>query len=187
VENITRFVAGIVDANYPDLTHHHRGVGDLAVRLARRIGSSFQELRLLSMGAQLHDIGKLSIDTAILDKPAPLSRRERAAIEKHPGLGHRLIQPLGLDKAVEDSVLHHHENLDGSGYPAGLKGSAIPFFARILRICDCYDALTRNRAYHRGRSAGEALTRLQSDAHLYDPELLASFCDMIQAPTPDTP
>jgi len=179
VERITDFVSGIVDSRFPDLTDHHGGVAELAVNLAKQIGCSFEKASKLSIAARAHDIGKLSISEHILNKVSRLTHAEISHIRQHAELGYNLLTPLRLGTTIENAVLHHHENFDGSGYPGELKGESIPLFARILRICDSFDALTANRPYHQGATHSDALTKLNDAARWYDPELLKSFCGMM--------
>ncbi len=174
-EQISRFVAGIIESRDPDLGEHHHRLGESAVRFARHAGCSSEETAVLVMGARVHDIGKLAISDHILHKPARLTATELALVRQHAEMGHRLLSPLGLDARIPDAVYHHHENYDGSGYPEGLAGEAIPLAARILRILDSYDAMTETRSYRQGMPRAEALRRLQASAQHYDPRLLEIF------------
>jgi len=178
LERISGFVAGIVEGRYPDLGGHHERLGQMAASFAQQIGCSSEEAGLLSMGASIHDLGKLSISEHILNKPARLTASEFSMVKQHAEIGCQLVAPLGLDARVSGILRHHHENYDGSGYPAGLSGEAIPLLARIVRIWDSFDALITDRPYHRGISGREALRVMQKDAHFYDPALLEAFCKM---------
>lgn len=181
LERISKFVARIVEGRYPDLDEHHRRLGESALAFAKYLGCSAEETELLSVGARIHDIGKLSISEHILNKSARLTTAEFSLVKQHPEIGFQLLSPLGLDPRISEIVQFHHENFDGSGYPQGLTGGAIPLLARMTRIWDSFDALTMDRPYHKGVSREEALRLLQRDAQLYDPELLKEFCTMVSS------
>lgn len=179
LERISKFVAGIVEGRDPDLGGHHQRLGKSAALFAKYIGCSPEDAELLSIGARIHDIGKLSISEHILNKPARLSAAEFSLVKQHTEIGYQLLGPLGLDPRISEIVYCHHENYDGSGYPQGLSGEAIPLLARMVRIWDSFDALTMNRPYHQGVSSEEALQVLQRGSHFYDPLLLKPFCKMM--------
>jgi len=180
MERISKFVAGIVEARDPDLGEHHQRLGEGAVWFAQHIGRSAEELEMLSIGARIHDIGKLSISERVLNKPGRLTASEFSLVKQHAEIGTQLLAPLGLDTRINEIVYHHHENYDGSGYPGGLAGTAIPPLARIVRIWDSFDALTTDRPYHKGVACEEALRLLVYESHCYDPTWLESFCKMMR-------
>lgn len=179
LERISKFIAGIIEGCDPDLGGHHRRLGQSAVLFAQHISCSPEDTERLSIGARIHDIGKLTISEHILNKPARLTATEFSVIKQHPEIGKQILGPLGLDPRISEIVHYHHENYDGSGYPEGLSGEAIPLLARMVRIWDSFDALTMDRPYHQGVPGDEALRALQRDLHFYDPALLKSFCEMI--------
>ena len=187
LQRISRFVAGIVEGRDPDLGEHHQRLGDGAALFAKHIGCSEAEATLLSVGARIHDIGKLSISEHILNKPGRLTAAEFALVKQHSEIGTQLLAPLGLDPRISEIVYHHHENYDGSGYPRGFAGEAIPPLARIVRIWDSFDALVANRPYHQGVPIDEALRLLQRESHFYDPILFKSFCEMMSNQPPASP
>ena len=113
-------------------------------------------MELVRLAGSLHDLGKLAIPEEILRKPAPLTDAERLVIERHPQIGFRMLESLGVDP-VATWVLHHHERLDGRGYPDGLSGASIPLGARIILVADAYDAMTSDRSYQPHLTIGEAL------------------------------
>lgn len=181
MEKITKFVAGLVEGRDPDLAVHHQRLGENGESFARHLQCAAEEVNLLSIGARIHDLGKLSISDHILNKPSRLTAAEFSLVKQHAEIGADLLAPLELDPRIDDIVRYHHENYDGTGYPRGLKGDRIPFFARIVRILDSFDALTVNRPYHQGVSPGDALKRLEHDADRYDPDLLQQFCRFVKA------
>jgi HD-GYP domain-containing protein (c-di-GMP phosphodiesterase class II) len=135
-----------------------------------------RQRRLLSLAAQLHDIGKVAVPDAILRKPAALAADEESVVRAHPVTGERILAPIVRSRAVLAAVRGHHERLDGSGYPDGLAGDRVPLLARLLAIPDCFDALTSQRAYRAALPAGQALGILQAGAGThFDPELVRAF------------
>jgi len=179
MQRIAKFVEGLVECRDPDLSSHQIRLGHYAGRFAKHLGFAPKEVDTFRLASEIHDIGKLAIPEQTLHKPSRLTRAERGLIEQHTTIGHDILSPLGLKSQVTDTVLHHHENFDGSGYPGGLDGRSIPEFARMLRICDSFDAVTMDRPYHRGVAVPEALEALQREPGWYDPELLDEFCAMV--------
>lgn len=130
-------------------------------------------------GALLHDSGKMAIPDSILKKPGPLAPREWEVIRRHPALGYSLVRDLKLVREVGDIILCHHERYDGTGYPKGLKGEAIPFEARIFAVADTLDAVTSHRPYRAPRDFRAARRELETNAGgQFDPKVVAVFCGM---------
>ncbi len=142
---------------------HTRRVARLAVQVGEELGVPAQRLRDLAIGGLLHDIGKLSLPDDVLKKPGPLEPAEFDVIRLHPQRGERLLGDLGFPERVRRLVLDHHERLDGSGYPRGL-GRTMPFEARILAVCDVYDALISPRVYRPAWNHDRALALLREEA-----------------------
>jgi len=158
---------------------HSRRVADLAVRFGARLGLAERDLDLLGTGAKLHDIGKIGIPEAILNKNGKLTDEEFDAIKSHPVLAEPLLQPLDFLAEARPIVRHHHERWDGRGYPDGLVGDAIPHLAAMLSIVDAYDALTSDRPYRAGMPPDEALGILRSGAGTqWAPDLVDAFVAM---------
>jgi hypothetical protein len=126
---------------------HTRRVAVRAVQVGEELGFSGRRLRALATGALVHDIGKLSVPDSILQKPGPLTDEEFAIVKRHPEWGDKMLADLGFGTDVRQLVRDHHERLDGSGYPHGYEGALISFDARILAVCDVYDALISRRVY----------------------------------------
>jgi HD-GYP domain-containing protein (c-di-GMP phosphodiesterase class II) len=140
-------LAGAVDARDTYTGGHSALVREWSLKLARRMGLDDGRLSELSMGALLHDVGKIGVEDAILRKPGPLTDEEYSQVKMHPILGARILAPLGSRHDIMAMVRHHHERYDGTGYPAGLKGEDIPVEARILSVADSYHAMTSARPY----------------------------------------
>jgi putative two-component system response regulator len=134
----------------------------------------------LKRAGVVHDIGKVAVPDAILLKPAALNIEERKVVEEHPIVGERICQPLRSMKNVLPIIRHHHEKMDGSGYPDGLAGEQIPLTARILQIVDVYDALSTERPYKKPLSHIEVLTIMQEEVRKgwWDPEIFSEFASM---------
>jgi HD-GYP domain-containing protein (c-di-GMP phosphodiesterase class II) len=146
---------------------HTRRVALRAVQVGTLLGLSRNRLRTLAIGALVHDIGKLSVPDAILKKPGPLDDPEFSVIQRHPESGAKLLDELGgFSDAVRHLVRDHHERLDGSGYPDGTAGDAIPLDTRILSVCDVYDALISSRVYRGAWSHEDAMALLHAEAGL---------------------
>jgi HD-GYP domain-containing protein (c-di-GMP phosphodiesterase class II) len=144
---------------------HTRRVAMLAVVVGEQLGLSPNRLRSLAIGGLLHDIGKLSLPDAILQKPGSLDDHEYEIVKLHPQRGRELLNELGgFDETIERLVLDHHERLDGSGYPRRLRGEDLALETRILAVCDVYDALVSPRVYRPAWPQEEALALLRDDS-----------------------
>jgi diguanylate cyclase len=139
-------------------------VGELARLVGERLVLPARTLDVLQIGGYLHDVGKIGIRDPILQKSGGLSPVERLIVESHPLLGVRILGALNLAEEVPDFVLSHHERLDGSGYPQGLRDGKVSIVARIAAICDVYDALTSDRPYRAALAPEDAAALLRSQA-----------------------
>ncbi|MEM1111486.1 MAG: HD-GYP domain-containing protein [Pseudomonadota bacterium] len=160
---------------------HSLGASIWAVALGRQLGLPKSDLRSLAIGGLLFDIGKLSVDKALLSAERPLTEPEHRVVREHVRLGAELVKDSGLmNQDVLDMVQHHHERHDGNGYPRGLAGNAIPIFARIAAIVDCYDAVTSHRPYAAAIAPSEAIKMLhQRKGRDFQPELVEEFIQAI--------
>lgn len=155
---------------------HSTRLAEWALRVGECIGIEEEELRDLEAAAILHDIGKVGVPEAILNKPAKLDPDERKIIEKHSEYGWTILRTIPTFERASLLVLHHHERMDGKGYPAGLKGDEIPFGARIVCAVDAFDAMVSDRAYRKGMPIEEALRRLRADSGThFDPTIIEHF------------
>jgi HD-GYP domain-containing protein (c-di-GMP phosphodiesterase class II) len=161
---------------------HTRRVALRAVQVGEELGLSPARLRELATGGLVHDIGKLSVPNSILKKPGALMPEEFAVVKRHPEIGSRMLGDLGFSEGVRRLVLDHHERLDGSGYPRGLTGPMISLEARILAVCDVYDALISNRVYRAAFSHEEAVEILLSEAGTkLDRRSVETLCRIVAA------
>jgi HD-GYP domain-containing protein (c-di-GMP phosphodiesterase class II) len=159
-----------------ELSDHVNDVADLVARVGRGLGLSADELVEVRRAAALHDIGKVAIPDAILQAPRALTEVEWAYMRRHTIIGERIIAAAPELRGVGRIVRSSHERWDGKGYPDGLAGEEIPLGARIVAVCDAYDAMITDRAYRRGRSSHEALEELRRCAgKQFDPVVVGAF------------
>jgi putative nucleotidyltransferase with HDIG domain len=153
---------------------HARRVARYATATARRLRLAPEQVATIGRAAMLHDIGKLEVETAIIDKPGPLSSEEYTRVQRHAAAGADML--TGIDPELAAIVRHHHERFDGRGYPDGLAGEAIPLGARIVAVADTFDALTSRRPYRSARRRRRALALLTAEAGTQlDPLVVAAF------------
>jgi diguanylate cyclase (GGDEF)-like protein len=155
-------LAAAVDARDTYTAGHSRRVQRIAVEVGRELGLDQTELESLSFAALFHDVGKLAVPDSVLLKPAPLQLDEWWVIKRHAAEGERIIGHLGFLADATPAIRHHHEHFDGSGYPDGLAGEAIPIGARIIHVADAFDSMSSTRVYRDALSATEALAELRS-------------------------
>ncbi len=164
----------------PDLHEHLHGVADLAREVASAFGLPAEELDTIVRAAELHDVGKVAVPDAILHKPARLDPAERRIIERHSEVGERILAVAPALRPVARLVRASHERWDGNGYPDGLAGEDIPLGARIVAVCDAFDAMTTDRPYQAGTDADSALEELVRNAGTqFDPAVVAIFARLM--------
>jgi len=167
MDNVLEFIislSNLVEAKDAYTDNHTRRVADLAIALGRMSQLNKQQLRNVEIGAMIHDIGKVSTPELILNKPGPLTPDEFEVMKQHPEAGAKVIKPISALENATELVLSHHEKLDGSGYPNGLKGDEISIETRIVTIADIFDALYTDRPYRKGMSIEKAMAILNEDA-----------------------
>ncbi len=168
----------------PTGTHSTR-LAEWAVRVARQLGLDDHRLPNIEAGAILHDIGKIGIPDSILSKSRGLSDGEYDIVKKHPEFGWAALR--GIQGLEETSlyVLHHHESVDGTGYPAGLRQDEIPLGARIVCVIDAFDAMVSSRPYREGLPLKEAVRRLEeSSGTQFDREVVSTFIEVLRSEFP---
>ena len=175
-------LAHAVDARDAYTGSHSYMVGELAARVARRMGLESEQVELTRLAGSLHDLGKLAIPEEILRKPGPLNEAERLVLERHPQIGFRMLDSLGVEP-VATWVLHHHERWDAAGYPERLGGARIPLGSRILFVADAYDAMTTDRVYRSRLSHERAISELERCAGTqFDPDVVTAFKEEFDVP-----
>jgi putative nucleotidyltransferase with HDIG domain len=162
---------------HPDLDSHSSDVAALAEKTAQRLGLEAADVEAVRQAAQLHDIGKVAIPETILHKPAALDDDEWVFMRRHSEIGERIIAEAPSLAGVAAMVRASHERFDGAGYPDGLAGEGIPLGARIVSVCDAYDAMITERPYSAAISAEEAELELRRCAgSQFDPAVVEAFC-----------
>jgi putative two-component system response regulator len=163
-ESVLSSLALSIEAKDPYTEGHCDRLAKYSVALAEKVRLPEELRRALRRGALVHDIGKLCVPEHILLKPGPLTPEERKIMQQHPMAGVRICSPLRTFRHVLPIIRHHHEKLDGSGYPDGLRGDEIPLTARILQTVDIFDALTTDRPYHKAGSPEQAFSLMHEGA-----------------------
>ncbi|CAL9524191.1 hypothetical protein SUDANB58_03908 [Streptomyces sp. enrichment culture] len=160
---------------------HSERVGQASMMIARELGLDDERVEVLRFAGILHDVGKLGVPTRLLTKDGPLTPEERRVIELHPEYGHEMVRGIGFLGEALAAVLHHHERLDGSGYPYGLAGGQIPESARVVAVADAFDAMTSTRSYRRARPVAAALAELERCAgSQFDPRMVAALARALE-------
>jgi HD-GYP domain-containing protein (c-di-GMP phosphodiesterase class II) len=178
--DVVRAMVGALEARDRYTCGHSERVAMFARKLSAAAGMSLEVCDRLYLTGLLHDIGKIAIPDAVLQKPGHLENDERALMETHTDAGWRILHPLSQLRDVLPGVLFHHEKFDGTGYPDKLQGKDIPEDARVLAICDAYDAMTSDRPYRQGmpQEKAEAILRQGAGSH-WDPDLIEVFLQIM--------
>jgi two-component system cell cycle response regulator len=171
---------GVLRERHADLHAHLCDVARLARLVGVKLGMDADDLDVLTRAAELHDIGKMALPDAILDKPGPLDAEEWAFMQRHTVIGERILGAAEALRPVATIVRSSHERWDGDGYPDGLAGERIPLGARIVFVCDAFDAMVADRAYRSGKTPDEALAELRACAGTqFDPSVVAAFEEVL--------
>jgi putative two-component system response regulator len=177
-----KILANAIETRDPYTSGHAERVGDYAERLARGLGLPIEEVHHIRLAAILHDVGKIGIPEAVLNKPTTLTSTEWEIVKTHPVRGVEILAPLNYPHEVLEGVRRHHERYDGEGYPDGLAGDQIPLAGRLVAVVDAYDAMTIPRAYRTRLVPAAAVERLKSGAGTqFDPQMVAVFIDLLNA------
>ena len=181
-EAVITTLALTIEARDPYTLGHCDRLSRYAVALGEALGLDHDMVRALRLGGYLHDLGKISVPDGILLKPGPLDPIEQERIRAHPGAGSDLVVGLRSMELVRPIMRHHHEKWDGSGYPDGLKGAAIPLGARIISVVDVFDALHTERPYKAALSRSDAVSLLihETDAGYWDPKVVETFLEILR-------
>lgn len=178
---IVRALINAIDAKDPYTCGHSDRVASYAKVIAARIGLDSEECERIYMAGLLHDIGKIGVPDSILGKPGKLTDEEFAIVKKHPEIGHAILKHLKQLDYVLPGVMHHHEAVNGRGYPSGLVGESIPLSARILAVADAYDAMTSDRPYRSGMPSEKAESILRAESSkTWDSDIVNALLECIE-------
>jgi two-component system cell cycle response regulator len=170
----------------PALHAHLVGVAELAVAVARQLHLNGEQLDEVARAAELHDVGKVAIPEEILHKPGPLDEEEWAFVRRHTLIGERILGAAPALRPVAQLVRSTHERYDGGGYPDGLSGEQIPLGARIVTVCDAYEAMVAERPYRPAMTREDAIAELRRNAGTqFDPRVVEVFTDALDARAPE--
>lgn len=158
---------------------HDDRVAAMSIEIGKRLNLSEKQLLHLGYSAELHDIGRVGIDNAIMNKRGKITDSEYGAIKTHSEIGFKIIRDI-LPPDISLGVLHHHEQYNGYGYPRMLSGENIPLFARIIIVADVYDSLTHDRPYREAMSNEDALHIMELEKSKFDPKIYAIFLEVIR-------
>jgi putative nucleotidyltransferase with HDIG domain len=179
---LLELLALTIESQVQTMRGHARRVSFYASLLAERIGLAIQEIEQLRIAGFLHDLGKIGIPSGLLLRPDALNAEERALVQRHPEIGARLVQPIGIASSVVDAIRHHHERWEGNGYPNGLAGEQIPLLARIVAVADAFDAMSSDRPYRRALDPEIVRAELEACAGTqFDPTLAKEFLHLVDA------
>ena len=179
LQSMNTFI-NFIDAKDPYTRGHSRRVAMYAAEIAKRKNLSEEEIQNIYYAGLLHDAGKISVPDAVLNKPGTLTDEERKLIQNHTIAGGKMLKQMSSLKGVRETALYHHERYDGTGYPEGLKGEAIPLYARIVGVADSYDAMSSNRVYRRHLNKDDIIEEIQKGSGTqFDPDVVKYMVDMI--------
>ena len=186
-ESVLFTLARSIEGKDPYTHGHCERLAEYSARLGEQLNLTEEQLVALRRAGIVHDVGKIAIPDAILLKPASLTPEEWTIIREHSVIGERICAPLKSFRVVLPIIRHHHEKLDGSGYPDGLRGDAIPVTARVLQIVDVYDALTTDRPYKKAFSITDALQTMKQEVSKgwWDPHIFDQFETLVRNGTAD--
>jgi putative nucleotidyltransferase with HDIG domain len=177
---LLELLAMTIESQVQTMRGHARRVSFYASLLAERIGLGVPETGQIRIAAFLHDLGKIGIPSGLLLRPEALDDEERALVQRHPEIGARLVQPVGIESCVVDAIRHHHERWDGGGYPNGLAGEQIPLLARLVAVTDAFDAMSSDRPYRRALDPESVRAELAACAGTqFDPTLAKEFLHLV--------
>jgi response regulator RpfG family c-di-GMP phosphodiesterase len=181
LEHVVVGFTRLVEARDPYTAGHQERVCQLAVALGQGLGFDEDRLACLRLAALIHDLGKVYVPSEFLNRPGRLTEAEMGIIRTHPQVGHEIMRPLDFHWPISQIVLQHHERMDGSGYPQGLKGDEILLEARVIAVADVVEAMSSHRPYRPSRGLDEALAEIErNQGNVYDPGVVATCLNLFR-------
>ncbi|MCW8131940.1 MAG: HD domain-containing protein [Planctomycetota bacterium] len=179
--NILAVMAKVIEAKDPYTRFHSEKVSSLSSAVAREMGFADDEVRRIGVAGILHDLGKMGIRESILKKPGPLEPEERAVVQRHPVIAAMILEPIEQLQGALGYIKHHHEHMDGSGYPEGLKGEQIPLGARIIHATEACDSMLSRRSYSAPKSVEETVSELRRcSGTQFDPQVVEALITVLK-------
>ena len=176
-------LTGALDARDGIVSGHSRRVAGHASSMARSLGLSQDEIRLIELSGLLHDVGKIMISEHILGKPGRLTDQEFYQVRQHPVMGERIVVGVDFLRATGSFIRHHHERFDGKGYPDGLAGEKIPLQSRILFVAETFDCLRSDSSFHQGLPIDRSIEVIRREVDTqFDSEIVRAFLDSLNSP-----
>jgi len=177
-------IVKIVEAKDSYTAGHSIRVAEYSENIARRLKLNEYDIELLANLANLHDLGKIQVDLSILNKPGSFSKEDWDEMKKHPLVGYNIVKEITFLKSEANAILHHHERVDGKGYPCGIKDNEISLFAKILMVADSYDAMTTDRPYRKALTNNEAISELKDNSDTqFDKRIAETMIDILEEKT----
>ena len=177
-------IVKIVEAKDSYTAGHSIRVAEYSENIARRLKLNEYDIELLANLANLHDLGKIQVDLSILNKPGSFSKEDWDEMKKHPLVGYNIVKEITFLKSEANAILHHHERVDGKGYPCGIKDNEISLFAKILMVADSYDAMTTDRPYRKALTNKEAISELKNNSGTqFDQRIAKTMIEILEEKT----
>ena len=174
-------IVRIVETKDPYTAGHSVRVAEYSENIARKLKLNEYDIELLVNLANLHDLGKIQVDLSILNKPGNFNKKDWAEMKKHPLVGYNIVKEISFLKSQANAILHHHERMDGKGYPCGIKEEEISLFARILSVADSYDAMTTDRPYRNMLTDMEAIHELEDNSGTqFDKKIAETMIEILE-------
>jgi len=174
-------IVKIVDAKDQYTAGHSVRVAEYSEKIARKLKLDEYNIELLVNLANLHDLGKIQIDLSVLNKLGSFNKSDWEEVKKHPAVGYNIVKEITFLKSEASAILHHHERIDGKGYPDGIKGDELSLFAKILTVADSYDAMTTDRPYRRALTMEEAINELDRNSGTqFDPKICGAMMELLE-------
>jgi len=160
---------------------HSVRVAEYSEKIARQMKLNEYDSELLVNLANLHDLGKIQVDLSVLNKPGSFNKADWEEVKKHPLVGYNIVKEITFLKSEASAILHHHERMDGKGYPDGIKGDEISLYAKILMVADSYDAMTTDRPYRLALTMQEAIDELKRNSGTqFDPKVCSVMVELLE-------